>query len=118
MPLLSIFAVFCRAALLQTPSSRIEAFSKPLSSKPFGGYSQRTSLSRNALRLLPAVVTSRKTLSPSVFRAQSATTCCTKCCHPPVDALHSTENEPDTGTHFSLTSKLEGVQQDRSLTVS
>jgi hypothetical protein len=35
-----------------------------------------------------------------------------------VDALHSIENKSDKGPHFSLTQQLEGVQQDRSLTVS
>jgi hypothetical protein len=36
---------------------------------------------------------------------------CTKSGHPPVDALHSIENKSDKGRHFSLTAKLEGVQQ-------
>jgi hypothetical protein len=36
----------------------------------------------------------------------------------PVDAMHSIENKPHKLATFSLTLKLEGVQQDRSLTVS
>jgi hypothetical protein len=36
----------------------------------------------------------------------------------PVDGLHSIENKSDKGASFSLTPELEGVQQDRSLTVS
>jgi hypothetical protein len=43
---------------------------------------------------------------------------CTKSGHPPVDHLHSIENKIDKVAHFSLTQAIEGVQQDRSLTVS
>jgi hypothetical protein len=43
---------------------------------------------------------------------------CTKSCHPPVNALHSTENKSHKLAIFSLTQILKGVQQDRSLTVS
>jgi hypothetical protein len=35
-----------------------------------------------------------------------------------VNALHSIENKSDKSAIFSLTKKIEGVQQDRSLTVS
>jgi hypothetical protein len=36
----------------------------------------------------------------------------------PVDGVHSPENKSDKGANFLLTPELEGVQQDRSLTVS
>jgi expansin (peptidoglycan-binding protein) len=36
----------------------------------------------------------------------------------PVNQLHSVENTSDKTAIFSLTQKLKGVQQDRSLTVS
>jgi hypothetical protein len=43
---------------------------------------------------------------------------CTKSGHPPVDGLHSIEKSRLTNWHFSLTQKIEGVKQDRSLTAS
>ena len=49
---------------------------------------------------------------------ERASSRCTKCGHRPVDGLHSIENKSDKGANFSLTPELEGVQQDRSLTVS
>ena len=41
-----------------------------------------------------------KTVARRVFRAQPASRCCTKSGHPPVDALHSTENTQDKAAHF------------------
>jgi hypothetical protein len=58
-----------------------------------------------------------KTSASPAFRAKSLPTC-TKFGHPPVDDLHSIENESDKVALFSLTQKLKRVQQDRSLTVS
>jgi hypothetical protein len=43
---------------------------------------------------------------------------CTKSGHPPVDGLHSIEKSTLTNPYFSLTQKIEGVKQDRSLTAS
>jgi hypothetical protein len=43
---------------------------------------------------------------------------CTKFCHGPVNGLHSIENKRVADACFSLTKKIGGVQQDRSLTVS
>ena len=38
--------------------------------------------------------------------------------HHPVDRLHSVEKKPDAARLFRLTEIIEGVKQDRSLTVS
>jgi hypothetical protein len=43
---------------------------------------------------------------------------CTIFWHAPVDELHSIENMRDRDVHFLLTSKIQGVQHTRSLTVS
>jgi hypothetical protein len=59
-----------------------------------------------------------KTRVRPAFRARLDFSSCTKSCHPAVDRLHSIENKLDRGAYFLLTSKSEGVQQDRSLTVS
>jgi hypothetical protein len=65
--------------------------------------------------LLPGIA---KTRAPPALLREDASSACTKSGHAPVDGLHSIENKSDRGTHFSLTSKLERVQGDRSLTVS
>jgi hypothetical protein len=58
-----------------------------------------------------------KTRAPPAFR-ENCWPACTKSCQQPVNGLHSIENKTDTNANFSLTEKLKGVQQDRSLTVS
>jgi hypothetical protein len=59
-----------------------------------------------------------KTSAPPALLGENASYACTKSGHPPVDGLHSIENKSDKAAHFSLTQILEGVQLDRSLTVS
>ena len=60
----------------------------------------------------------RENPHPACFLREMAWSNCTKSGHPPVDGVHSIENKSDRGAHFSLTAELEGVQQNRSLTVS
>jgi hypothetical protein len=60
----------------------------------------------------------RETLGVLAFRRECLAVGCTKSGHRPVDGPHSTENKSDKGVNFSLTPELEGVQQDRSSTVS
>jgi hypothetical protein len=60
----------------------------------------------------------RENLRPACLLREMVASKCTKSGHPAVDGLHSVENKSDKGAHFLLTPELEGVQQDRSLTVS
>jgi hypothetical protein len=60
----------------------------------------------------------RENPRPACLLREIASSPCTNSGHPPVDALHFIENTHLTDAAFSLTNFLEGVQQDRSLTVS
>ena len=89
----------------------------PLRSTAFAGFSQA---SKAALKLAtpPGLPAQYRKPASSLPSARNGLLVCTKSCHPPVDAPHSIENKSDTSAIFLLTLKLEGVQQDRSLTVS
>jgi hypothetical protein len=76
---------------------------------------------RAALKMLPSRSTParhRENPRPACLLREIASSPCTNSGHPPVDALHFIENTHLTDAAFSLTNFLEGVQQDRSLTVS
>jgi len=55
---------------------------------------------------------------PDAVSSKNASRVCTKSGHALVDGLHSIENTVLTNPYFSLTGKIEGVEQDRSLTAS
>ena len=80
-------------------------------------FSQARNKSLEHLRTLTIILTREKPCPATPLR-NPATRSCTKSGHPPVDAVHSTENKRDKTAYFSLTLKIEGVQQDRSLTTS
>jgi hypothetical protein len=89
----------------------------PASGAAFTGYPHRRCPNRKDIYSGNTFGELRKAASGVPF-ARSALPACTKSCHPPVDGLHSIENKSDADAYFLLTSKSEGVQLDRSLTVS
>jgi len=66
----------------------------------------------------PILVQHRENPRPACLLREIAAFHCTKSGHPPVDGPHLLETKQDKTAFFLLTEKLEGVQQDRSLTVS
>jgi hypothetical protein len=89
----------------------------PLPSKAFAGFSQppdRRKIFNPGIARIPH----RENQRPTCPVDEIASSSCTKSGHPPVDHLHSIENKIDKIAQFSLTQKLEGVQENRSLTVS
>jgi hypothetical protein len=93
-------------------------FPEPLSGAAFAGFSQPAEGCKNLRHAFHGPFSIAKTLIPDCFLPRITSSSCTKSGHLAVDGLHSTENESDKGMQFSLTTELEGVQQDRSLTVS
>jgi hypothetical protein len=66
----------------------------------------------------PGFAVHRENPRHSCVLREIAWSSCTKSGHMPVDGLHSIENKSHKAAIFSLTPELEGVEQDRSLTVS
>jgi len=89
----------------------------PLRSRAFTGFSQAP---KAALKLAtpPGLQAQYRKPASSLPSARNALLICTKSGHQPVDAPHPIENKSDRSAIFLLTLHSEGVQQDRSLTVS
>jgi len=99
------------------PSNTVAGFRDHLPGAAFPRFSQAQSAG-DIFSTRLASARHREEPRPACFVAEMATANCTKSGHPPVDGVHSIENKSDKGAHFLLTPELEGVQQNRSLTLS
>src|ERR1700720_2988659 len=106
-----MFGAFKMILLHPAASTQSAGSSRPLLSKAFTGYSQRRCGARKAHCRAPASP-DRGNPRPVRLLRESTSSNCTNSGHPPVNQLHSVENKSDKLQHFSLTPKIEGVQQD------